>query len=374
MALPIKAFLPVRSAIKENFMVSRSDYVAQRTLPTENCQCGDILAEDIYNNYGSAITVKNTAINPFIKQKLISMGISRVRVYDSSRETFKLKDMGSKKIAEDYKVYVSTFKEIVYELSIKGKLNFRKLNTICDSLLSHIKEAGHAIRFLSKIKKYDDYTYNHSINVAFYSMLIAKWMKLPEDERRDVVLSGLLHDIGKTKIPIHILNKKAALLSDEYDEMKKHSVYGYNILKASGRVAGEVCRAVLLHHEREDGSGYPFGIRGTHINKFAKIIAITDVYDAMISNRVYKKAVCPFNAFEMFYTDGLKSFDINILMTFTKNISPYFISSKVFLNDGVLGEIVYIPPSDITKPVIRTGTGFIDLSRDSDNKVIGMAN
>jgi len=203
-------------------------------------------------------------------------------------------------------------------------------------------------------------------------MLAGKWLNLDGDSIRTVIKAGLLHDIGKMKIPVEILNKKAQLSEEEFEEIKKHTLYGYNMAKETKRFSEEVCRAVLSHHERMDKSGYPFGIGCEKIDIFSKILAVADVYDAMTSDRVYKKRDTPFRVFEMFKTEGVKNFDPKIVNVFLNNVSVYYVGSKVFLNTGETGEIAYIPPQSITEPVIRIGQEYIDLAQDRSRSILCM--
>ena len=137
-----------------------------------------------------------------------------------------------------------------------------------------------ALRVLNEEKDFDEYTYTHSLNVALYAMLIGKWLRLDNNSIKNVIKAGVLHDIGKTKVPIEILNKKARLSDEEFDIIKKHTFYGYDLVRSTDCVSDEVCEAVLLHHEREDKSGYPYGIGGRQLGLYAKIVAVADVYDA----------------------------------------------------------------------------------------------
>jgi HD-GYP domain-containing protein (c-di-GMP phosphodiesterase class II) len=142
--------------------------------------------------------------------------------------------------------------------------------------------------------------------------------------------------------------------------------------KETNRFSEEVCRAVLSHHERMDRSGYPFGIGCEEIDIFSKILAVADVYDAMTSDRVYKKRDTPFKVFEMFKTVGVKNFDPRIVNTFLNNVSVCYVGSKVFLNTGETGEIAYIPPQSITEPVVRIGHEYIDLAQDRSRSILCM--
>ena len=137
----------------------------------------------------------------------------------------------------------------------------------------------------------DDGTFVHSLNVALICYVFAGWLGFTKAEQRTATLCGLFHDVGKISISEDIIKKPGKLSDDERDEMKKHTINGYNLLVASGETDIHVCNAALMHHERMDGSGYPYGLKGVQIDKFARIVAIADVYDALTAERVYRKAI-----------------------------------------------------------------------------------
>ncbi len=226
------------------------------------------------------------------------------------------------------------------------------------------------VKFLHEVHRTDEYTYRHCVETAFYAMLIAKWLQMDEPEIKKAIQAGLLHDIGKTKIPSEILNKEGIITKNEYEVIKQHPMIGYEMLSRFGQeIDSEVKNAVLHHHERNDRSGYPQRASREEINIYAKIIAVTDVFNAMTTDRVYKKRVSPFDAFEMYQTIGLSLFDFEVMNVFIKNIAPYFIGTKVSLSNGEFGEIVYIPPHDVTHPVVKIKSGYIDLSNKKEFKI-----
>lgn len=186
--------------------------------------------------------------------------------------------------------------------------------------------------------------------------------------------AALMHDIGKAKIPDAILNKRGPLNDVEFQIMKKHSQYGYEIAKDDNRINTEVLKGILMHHEREDGSGYPLKLKGDKIGYFAKIIAVCDVYDALTQERVYKGRMTPFDAFKIIETDGYTTFDTKILLTFLHNIASYYIGMEVVLSDGRQGEIVYITPMNVSYPIVKVGDELIDLMRNKEIKIVSLLN
>jgi putative nucleotidyltransferase with HDIG domain len=322
------------------------------------------------SNEGIRLVAKNTIINDYIINRLVEMGIDRIWVYETLYEDTEENKIVAAKIKEEYIKNVVLIKSVLNDLSSGKPLNFEKISEVSSSIYNEINESSFVIKWIDRLKTIDEYTYTHSFNTAFYSMLIAKWLKLTDRNMKEIIKAGLLHDIGKTKVPGKILNKPGPLTKDEYEEMKKHPVYGYQILNSEESVIGEIKNAVLFHHERVDGSGYPNGISDDKIGIYAKIIGVADVYDAITSDRIYKKRATPFDAFNAFMSTGISGYDMAIVNTFLNNISSYYIGAKVILNNGKRAEIVYIPPHDILNPVISIDSDFIDLSERKGLKIV----
>lgn len=330
------------------------------------CKNGEIIAEDIFNNGGVILVTKNTPINDYIKLKLIDYGVLEIKIYDSVKDR-----KAHMKFERQYKEYIEQMRELIRDISLGV---YEDIDDVTSYLTKQIfSNSGNnelIVNCLITLRNNDEYTYTHSINTAFYSMLIGNCLSLTRNQMCDLISSGLLHDIGKTKIPPEILNKNGKLEEDEYEIIKNHPIYGYEIIEKLPGLKTEVKRAVLLHHERMDGTGYPYGLKANDICLYARIIAIADVFDAMTQNRVYKRKVTPFRSFEMFLTEGIRIFDYPILRQFLKYMAPLYVGSRAQLNNGDVGEIVFIPPYDITSPILSINSEYVDLSRSGDLKVI----
>ena len=244
------------------------------------------------------------------------------------------------------------------------------LQEVAREIIDYDKQRSNVLESMSLIKRGDEYTYVHSVNVAFYSMLIAKWIGLSKDEITKATMSGLLHDIGKVKISDQILNKPGKLTQDEYDIVKQHTVYGFEIASNLNELDNEIKNAILLHHERMDGSGYPFQYNCDRLNIYARIVSIADVFDAMTSDRVYKKKNTPFEAFQMFEREGVRIFDIKIMDTFRSYIANYLTGINVLLSNGESGDIVFVPLNNITNPIVRVMNEYRDLSSENTIKIL----
>jgi HD-GYP domain-containing protein (c-di-GMP phosphodiesterase class II) len=334
-----------------------------------DCRIGNILAEDIINDNGIILVAKNTVLNPFILLKLSEIGIGFVHIYDMKDKGNKPRNHHNHVFESNYLEAVTAIKELLGSLASGKRLELKKMESLKECIFKNINDANSVIGFLNELKTYDDYTYYHSANVAFYAMLMGKWTHMPEIEIKDLILSGCLHDIGKITIPNELLNKKERLTWNEFEEIKEHSKRGYMMVKDESGINNDVKDAVLSHHERMDGSGYPAGSGGASIGQYANIIAIADVYDAMTSERVYKHRTTPFEAFRMFSTTGVCQFDPYVIKVFSSNMASYMYGLKVQMSDGQVGEIVYVPINDIANPVVSVNAAYIDMSQETNLKI-----
>jgi putative nucleotidyltransferase with HDIG domain len=336
-----------------------------------DCKSGDIVAKDIINIHGIPLVVRSTILNEYIIDKLINLGIQELSIYQKEEVLVSsVNTYYDNTVKNSYFKSFIAIKQFINGLSLNHDIEFDVLKDISKEIYNCIGSITGIIHCLSEIRNADEYTYYHSLNVAFYSMLLAKWLNYSEEKTQDVIMAGLLHDIGKILISNDILNKKGKLTNDEYEEMNNHTIYGFDKIKNISDLNEEIIDAVRHHHERFDGSGYPDKLTGDNLGELAKIIAIVDVYDAMTQNRVYKGKVTPFDSFNMFLTVGITNFDPKILFTFLRNLSVYYVGMKVQLNTGKIGTIVYVPPQDVVSPIIKINSKYIDLSNEKDIKIV----
>lgn len=247
-----------------------------------------------------------------------------------------------------------------------------RIHEVLRSLNNNFDSINDLVLCLSKGRSISQYIYTHSLNVSLLCSLLGSWLNLGYKHIEQLSYCGILHDIGKSKIPPDILNKPDTLAEEEFEIIKRHPVIGYKMLEDNKDISKDVAFGVLMHHEREDGSGYPFGLKSEKINYYAKILAVADTFDAMTSNRVYKKRKPPFDVLEMYESEYLTKCDAKIMLTFLKRISSYYIGAMVKLSDGTIGEIVYINFSRISRPLIKTNDTIIDLSMIPELKIIEM--
>ena len=224
---------------------------------------------------------------------------------------------------------------------------------VASQLVSEILSEPDAIVNLIDIKSFDDYTFTHNINVATLVILIGQTMELSREDLQELSIGALLHDVGKLKIPLTILNKEGKLTDAEFAEMKRHATYGYEILCRSSGISERSRMIALQHHERFQGMGYPRGLKGKDISLFARITAIADVYDALTTDRPYRVALSAYEAIKIVMSGVDTLFDPEILQYFIRRFSLYPSGSLVKLSDGSIGLVLKSNPQAVMSPIIK---------------------
>ncbi|WP_256759350.1 HD-GYP domain-containing protein [Cohnella sp. WQ 127256] len=221
-------------------------------------------------------------------------------------------------------------------------------------------------QILVHLENYDEYVYRHSIGVALLSKLIGKALDFSDEQLLELMTAGFLHDIGKSKVPSAILNKPGKLTKEEYEIVKKHTLYGYDIIKSSVGIPERHAYVALQHHEREDGSGYPFGLKGHEVDGYSKIVAVADVFHAMVSKRVYKLPVPFYQVLKEMSDNAYGRLEPSITLSFLKKIMDVMIGNTVVLSNGCVGKIVRVGAHDPVQPIVEVNGSYIDLSNEHE--------
>ena len=350
----------------------------EKTIFIFDAEEGMVLSRDVIKSDGSLIAARGTTLDMDIIAKISGYHILEINIVDippapkapaADTSTYFEKIRGS----EQFKAFRSEYTTGVSDL--KNQLNdIVNRNSNVDeeslliyplSLMSKYSNSLQMFDMLHCLRQFDDLTYAHSINVALVASIIGQWLGCSEDDIRILTLCGLLHDIGKMRVPEEILNKPGKLTAAEFDVMKKHVNFGYDIIKDKN-IDARIKEACLLHHEKCNGTGYPFGLTRDRIPDFAKIISIADIYDAMTSDRVYRGAVCPFTVIHLMEQECFTTLDPAFALPFLKNVVSSYIHTNVKLSDGEVGEVILINDKNLSCPVVKCGGEFLDLSKRPD--------
>lgn len=241
-----------------------------------------------------------------------------------------------------------------------------------DALLNSVKSLitpGQTIiqyfDMLHNLRSSDDSVYGHSLNVAMISRVLGKWLKWSPSDLDNLVIAGLLHDIGKITIPPEILNKEGKLTDEEFEQIRWHPRAGYELIRDL-KIDSRIKKAVLQHHERCDGSGYPMKATEIMLDDFAMVIAIADVYDAMTAARKYRAPLCPFQVIREFEHDGYHKYKTEYLLTFLRHIATTYQNNRVILSDGQAAKIILLNQNSLSTPLVQLDDGScIDLATSS---------
>ncbi len=355
---------------------------ASQKVAIEELRNDMVVARDVVSKWGAILIPMGAKLDSINYGRLKSNGISSIEVFGDTIDLKKPALNGEKKKDNkhvpiddrpEFKEFVSEYNEKTEE--IKNSLlaigdgeviNLDKLYSLTDGIMSRLSCKSDVFTYLSHLKSTDEHTFTHSNNVALLCNLFGTWVGFDDEQIMNLTAAGVLHDLGKTKVDLEILNKKGKLTPEEFDHIKKHTIFGYQILEKQD-LPLEIKLAALMHHEKIDGSGYPLGVKGDKICDFAKIVAICDIYDAMTANRVYRAKLCPFEVIRQFEQHSFGLLDTEYLLIFLQNIAYTYLGSWVKINDGRDAEIAFINKENLSRPIIKTAGGeIIDLNVRKD--------
>ena len=231
-------------------------------------------------------------------------------------------------------------------------IDTQKAKRLVAELASNIAVSIDASLWLTQLKKRDEYTAIHSLNVCVLSLIFGRALNLPENELNELGLGALLHDIGKMRVPLNVLNKPGKLTKDEFEVMKSHPGIGYELARQDKNLSHEVLTIIRNHHERLNGQGYPDNLAAEEISYFTKLVSITDVYDAVTSDRVYHDGMTPHEALKKMYEWMPNNFDEELIQAFIRTLGIYPVGSAVELATGHIGLVVKLNNTHRLKPVV----------------------
>ncbi|MFC5529269.1 HD-GYP domain-containing protein [Cohnella yongneupensis] len=320
---------------------------------------GRRLKHDVHNARG--IVLLPTA-HPLSEEDLVKLSLHRISLSERDLEPLSKQEQALQALEES----VISIQRLFEDIRFTGQIPIMDIRKDVLPAIVQSSEQLQVYPLLISMYSKDDYTYRHNIAVGAISSLIGRWMNLPEKELAILTMGAILHDVGKMRVPEHILNKRERLTEEEFEIMKQHTVFGYQLIQECNGLNWRSALIALQHHEREDGMGYPFGVEGARIDPLSKIVAIADVFHALTSDRVYRDASPFYEILHQMYTGTLGNFDTGILTMFTRRLMDGLIGCEVELTDGRIGRVVLIPPMDPTRPLIQSGDTFIDLSKESN--------
>lgn len=310
----------------------------------------EILGKSILTNDGKILLRAGIKLSRAYIEKLNELGVFYIYVEDDRLEDVQVED---EKLTELKQCTMKSMNNILRNIhDFNGKQVKDTLGTIED-MIEYIINIGDVNKSLYDIQTYDNYTYMHSLDTCIMSTFLGMSSSFNEFEIKELGIGAILHDVGKTKVPISIIGKKGKLTNEEFDEVKKHTLYGGEILRKNYNISGSIIKIVEQHHERADGRGYPYGLKTEEISKFAKIVCISDVYDAVSNDRCYRKKFSPNEAYELILGGAGTIFDCDIVDKFKNTFAIYPLGACVKLSSGEEGYVIKQNKGFPDRPMVR---------------------
>ncbi len=262
----------------------------------------------------------------------------------------------SEELKRSQKVYSEANKiisNIMHDVRIGKQIEVERIDPVVEKMANSILRNKDALLSLCRIKNKDNYTFLHSVSVGALLISFAHALDFKRDVIKQLGVGGMLHDIGKTKVPNEILNKPGKLTEDEFVIMKSHVVHGCSILRKTPGIAQVSFDVAAQHHERFDGSGYPLKMKNMEMSVYGQMASIVDVYDAITADRCYHKGMEPTVAIRKMFEWSKFHFNPNLLRTFIHTVGIYPVGTLVMLESGKIGVVIEQCETDMTRPLVR---------------------
>ncbi|MPW24754.1 HD domain-containing protein [Alkalibaculum sp. M08DMB] len=330
-----------------------------RLVPINSIKDGTILAKTIYNTTGIPLLRAGYPLNDKLIVKAINNGISSLYIQDSYSDEI-ITDIISPEFRQKA---VQTLKNSFKDMHRKSLSKVNPTNNSSDPLaniailaneiVDNIFTNKDVVINLVDIKTMDDYTYQHCVNTAVLAIVLGIELGYKKKQLQSIAIGALLHDFGKVFIPKTVLLKPGKLSDQEFDLIRNHPTLGHDYLHQHLSLDPITLSIISEHHEKVDGTGYPNRLNSRRISIFAKIIAVCDVYDALTSDRSYRKAMSPNEALELIMGSCGIDFDLDIVRAFIKRIVPYPVGTLVNLSNQRIAVIKEINPHCVLRPIVK---------------------
>jgi HD-GYP domain-containing protein (c-di-GMP phosphodiesterase class II) len=336
---------------------------------------GDKIGEDVLTPLGGVLFQKGKVITPkeleilhafLVTSVAVDYGTITSKTKEDTQEEPRAEGAAKQEVSPLHSEYekMLTLLRKVFASYVTGEgLPIMDIRSQLEKLLLHVQDYK-ILTFMPRQFNERDYLLHNSITSAMTSYLIAQWTGFAQKDWMQIALAGLLHDIGNIRIDKAILNKPNALSGEEKEEMKRHTVLGYQLLKSVAALNEGAKLTALQHHEKVDGSGYPLGIDATKIHPYAKIVSIADIFHAMTLNKSYRKAASPYLVLEQIQEDAFGKLDPGYVTIFVNKVTQFHNGTVVKLSDGRIGEIVFSDAKHPTRPWVSIGGVIVNLTVD----------
>ncbi|MGO4110291.1 HD-GYP domain-containing protein [Paenibacillus sp. YAF4_2] len=343
------------------------------TVALSQVKLGDKISDDVLTPLGGVLLQKGKVVTPreldimrafLVPQVKIEMPANQAeKVQENVKQEPVVPSLSATPLHDEYDQMIVLLKRVINEIRSGQPIPVMDMRTQLEKMLQH-ENMYQVLTFTPRHFIEREYLLHNSVLVSLTSYRIAQWCGLPRKDWIPIALAGLLHDIGNVKIDQAILAKPSTLTTAENEEMKRHTVLGYQLLKNIASLNEGVKLSALQHHERIDGSGYPLAIDSTKIHPYAKIVAIADIYHAMTLNRYYRKAASPYFVLEQIQSDAFGKLEPGYVRVFVEKVTQFHNGNIVKLSDDRVGEIVFTDSIHPTRPWVSINGTIINLTVD----------
>lgn len=339
-----------------------------RYVPIEKLNAGMAVGQDIYDGEGRLVLAKHLMLNEEYIRGLVELGFPGAYIDDDFTEDIVIAEV----LRPEVKKEAVRLVHDLFLTDVKEPTSQEEIQRVIMAVVQDVMNNGDVMCNMLDLKTYDDYTYFHCVNVAVLSTMIGVSYGLDEDELCQLATAAILHDVGKRFVEIDVLNAKRALTEEERRLIVQHPKLGYEFLKDNYEFVSNVYTSVLQHHEWYNGEGYPLRRSGNDIPLYARIIKMTDVYDALTSKRPYHAPYSPSEAVEYLMGNTGVEFDPDLVNIFLRKIAAYPVGCEVALSDGRTAIVMENYEEFILRPkvkVIPTGE-IVNLKDDAEARSI----
>lgn len=318
-------------------------------LPIDKVRPGMYLVRTIEDSSGRVLLKAGTQLTARYIQKIHELGYPSIYVGEPWEAEIEVAQPVS---SETKHRITSSLRELYTKRGPDMLDELVEVEQAVEALVDELLVQESIVLSLSEIRNYDNYTFHHCVDCCVLSLLLARSLRLPHKEMCTVGVGAALHDIGKTLVPQDILCKPGRLTPEEYEIVKQHAEDGYQMLVQRGSLDYRAAIVALQHHERIDGSGYPGGLKGEQTHLFSRIVAVADVFDAITSDRAYRKGL-NFSQARKFFDSNQHQFDESVLSVLSEYVVEYPVGSYVRLNSGHLGVVIRLNWEHQDQPVVN---------------------
>ncbi|MBC3804777.1 HD domain-containing protein [Acetobacterium fimetarium] len=341
-----------------------------RFVPTSCLREGMVLGNNLLGKNGELVLAHDVTLTTDFIHRIKQLNYNGIYVEDAISRDLEIASIIDDRVKAKT---VSCIKDVFIcaeKTNTITKQKFTEMQNQIETIIDEILNNKSTMINMIDLKVFDDYTYFHSVNVAVLSIVLGVSMGLKKQALSDLGIGAILHDIGKIFISKQILCKNGMLTDDEFGAIKKHSQYGYDYIKKEFNMSHSARLGILDHHEKYEGGGYPNSSIGDEISLFGRIISIADVYDAMTSDRSYRKAIIPSEVIEYIMGNSETIFDPELVDIFIKKIAPYPTGTCVELSNGLTGIVIENYENYCMRPKIRI---YKDKKKDIEMYDINLA-